>query len=115
MSINDFTFTRADRIVLYVADCQLLHTLTRLRVMGPSGVGKTTFVNYAVRRGARGVNHSLQSDSTKLRFFRTEERSGPNVPPQSLVFVDTPGFDDANKSDIEILTMVAEFLVKAYV
>lgn len=29
-----------------------------------------------------------------------------------LVFVDTPGFDDTNKSDMEILEMIAEWLKK---
>ncbi len=28
-----------------------------------------------------------------------------------VAFVDTPGFDDTYKSDIEILSLIAEFLV----
>jgi len=34
---------------------------------------------------------------------------------RDVVFVDTPGFDDTFKSDIEILTQIAEWLVKAWV
>jgi len=29
-----------------------------------------------------------------------------------VVLVETPGFDDSSKSDIEILTMIADWLVK---
>lgn len=32
-----------------------------------------------------------------------------------MVFVDTPGFDDTYKSDTEILSMIADWLVKTYV
>ncbi|KIM71393.1 hypothetical protein PILCRDRAFT_35618, partial [Piloderma croceum F 1598] len=31
-----------------------------------------------------------------------------------FTLVDTPGFDDAYKSDIEILTMIADWVVKSY-
>jgi predicted GTPase len=30
-----------------------------------------------------------------------------------VVFVDTPGFDDTDKSDTEILSIIAEWLIKA--
>jgi hypothetical protein len=32
-----------------------------------------------------------------------------------VVFVDTPGFDDTFKSDTEILTTIADWLVEAWV
>jgi hypothetical protein len=32
-----------------------------------------------------------------------------------VVFVDTPGFDDTYKSDMEILTMIANWLVRTCV
>ena len=32
-----------------------------------------------------------------------------------VVFIDTPGFDDTHKSDTEILTIIANWLVKMWV
>jgi predicted GTPase len=32
---------------------------------------------------------------------------------ESVIFVDTPGFDDSEKTDLAILTMIAEWLVKS--
>ena len=32
-----------------------------------------------------------------------------------LVFVDTPGFDDTNKSDKQILEMISQWMTKTYV
>jgi predicted GTPase len=68
------------------------------------------FINAATGNNG-GVGHNLQSctteiSATKLQFF---ERSLFDV-----VFVDTPGFDDTNKTDGEILELIADWLNKTY-
>jgi hypothetical protein len=39
----------------------------------------------------------------------------PEMSIGDLVFVDTPGFDDTHKSDVDILKMVADWLKSTYV
>jgi len=39
----------------------------------------------------------------------------PELAYGDLVFVDTPGFDDTNMSDVDILKMVADWLKATYV
>lgn len=43
----------------------------------------------------------------KLDFVDSFERTDFDI-----VFVDTPGFDDTNKTDVEILEMLADWLTK---
>jgi GTPase Era involved in 16S rRNA processing len=54
-----------------------------------------------------GVGHELQSCTTEIGVIKVHflEKSDFDV-----VFVDTPGFDDTNKSDGEILEMIAQWL-----
>jgi GTPase Era involved in 16S rRNA processing len=33
---------------------------------------------------------------------------------EKLVLVDTPGFDDTNRSNVDVLTMIAEWLNETY-
>ncbi|KAH9931007.1 P-loop containing nucleoside triphosphate hydrolase protein [Fomitopsis serialis] len=72
--------------------------------MGPTGTGKSTFLNLA--SGSKfGVGTSLQSETAVIQ--PTEPFK---VGSQRVVLVDTPGFDDTLKSDREILSMIAEYL-----
>ncbi|KAG8801208.1 hypothetical protein FRC20_000652 [Serendipita sp. 405] len=61
---------------------------------------------------AHGVNASRDGVTSNA-----DESNGTDLDDstdeQTIWFVDTPGFDDTYKSDIEILTMIAEFLIKA--
>jgi len=79
-------------------------------VMGPTGAGKSTFIEYATRQDGRTIGHGLQSYTSDIRSVRTNHPKDG----RPVVFVDTPGFDDTYKSDLEILTMIAEWLVKTY-
>ncbi len=56
---------------------------------------------------ATGVGHDLESctNSIDILKFQCIERSM-----QVIIFVDTPGFDDTHKSDVEILEMIAGWL-----
>jgi hypothetical protein len=57
----------------------------------------------------KGVGHDLESCTTDIGIvkFHCPERSDLDV-----LFVDTPGFDDTNKSDVEILNLIADWLKK---
>ncbi|KAJ8689314.1 hypothetical protein PTI98_013347 [Pleurotus ostreatus] len=81
-----------------------------IAVMGPTGAGKSSFINTATGNKT-GVGHELESYTSSIQIikFRSLE-----ISMQDIIFVDTPGFDDTHKSDIEILTMVADWLKITY-
>ncbi|KZP04217.1 hypothetical protein FIBSPDRAFT_941125, partial [Athelia psychrophila] len=78
--------------------------------MGPTGAGKSTFIEYATQQNGGSVGHSLQSQSVDIKAVRTKHPDDQG----SVIFVDTPGFDDTNRSDIEILAQIAGWFVKVY-
>ncbi|KXN85567.1 hypothetical protein AN958_11134 [Leucoagaricus sp. SymC.cos] len=107
-------------------------------VMGSTGAGKSTFIQTITERhyDNKEVGHSLRSatsevSSLRITFKRQISGSQPNdqlaqrpsnmplnhssAQPEkhsSLVLVDTPGFDDTEKSDLEVLKTIAEWLKK---
>ena len=60
----------------------------------------------------RRSGKQLASCTTEVRAVRLHNHPSHG---DRLVLVDTPGFDDANKSDFEILDMVSKWLQKVYV
>ncbi|KAF9489918.1 hypothetical protein BDN71DRAFT_1525719 [Pleurotus eryngii] len=81
-----------------------------IAIMGPTGAGKSSFINMATGN-VTGVGHDLESctNSIDILKFQCIERSM-----QDIIFVDTPGFDDTHKSDVEILEMIAGWLKQTY-
>jgi len=81
-----------------------------IAVMGPTGSGKSTFINYVADGNGSGVGHGLLSQTAEVHSVRaTHPTSGVG-----FTFVDIPGFDDTHKSDMEILIIIAEWLVETY-
>ncbi|KAF8727253.1 hypothetical protein AX14_007450 [Amanita brunnescens Koide BX004] len=71
--------------------------------MGGTGTGKTTFVNLVGGSNYR-VGHDLESctDRVQPHLFTLDD--------YDVTLVDLPGFDDTNKSDSDLLGMIADFL-----
>ncbi|KDR82098.1 hypothetical protein GALMADRAFT_60058 [Galerina marginata CBS 339.88] len=78
--------------------------------MGPTGSGKSTFISVATGFGM-DIGHSLQSCTTEINLVRL---TIDGLAGFSLVLVDTPGFDDTNKSDSDILKMISDWLTQTY-
>ncbi|KAJ3571941.1 hypothetical protein NP233_g3417 [Leucocoprinus birnbaumii] len=80
-----------------------------IAVMGPTGAGKSTFIQTVTRAfySNNEVGHHLASATTNVSalriIFRDDDK--PNI-----VLVDTPGFDDTNRSDFEVLGEIARWL-----
>jgi predicted GTPase len=69
------------------------------------------FIN-AITGFETGVGHDLESYTSSVSNVRL---SIPEIAFGDLVFVDTPGFDDTHKKDVDILKMVADWLKSTYV
>lgn len=87
-------------------------------IMGPTGVGKSTFIqNYIGDAKVRvGVGEELESCTADVRPFEVKapKKYEPWLAQRRLILVDTPGFDDTHTSDVEILDRVATWLARCY-
>ena len=66
-------------------------------------------IDILTNQPGRRSGSRLESCTTEVRAVRLYNHP---VHGNHLVFVDTPGFDDTNKSDLEILQMVSNWLQK---
>ncbi|KAL0563986.1 hypothetical protein V5O48_018071 [Marasmius crinis-equi] len=77
-------------------------------VMGATGSGKTTFVNNA-SGGSLRIGEGLRSCTDVVQVSPSFYLQG-----QRVVIIDTPGFDDTTKSDVDIFLMIARYLKTLY-
>ncbi|KAJ7572926.1 kinase-like domain-containing protein [Mycena floridula] len=84
---------------------------TIVALMGPVGTGKSSFINHAMGRMVTAVGHGMASGTDKIQAFTCNHPDGSG---RRIVLVDTPGFDDSEKSDYEILVALSQWLVKTY-
>ena len=94
-------------------------------VMGPTGSGKSTvwswlssdfppayhsmsmqFIAAASGQGHAAIRHGLRTATSDIRIIKTTHPKNGS----SVVFVDTPGFDDTHMTDIEVLIAIADWL-----
>ncbi|EDR05778.1 uncharacterized protein LACBIDRAFT_302493 [Laccaria bicolor S238N-H82] len=83
-------------------------------VMGPSGVGKSTFINYLAGEDVVQVGHDLRSCTTQLQPIVVNPPPSILFRDRRLVLVDTPGFDDTFAAESEILNRIASWLAHVY-
>ncbi|KAF9533603.1 P-loop containing nucleoside triphosphate hydrolase protein [Crepidotus variabilis] len=81
-----------------------------IAVIGPTGAGKSTFVQLATNADV-GISHKLPSCTESIRVFQVPFSS----PQDKRIFViDTPGFDGSSLSDAKLLEQMARWLAKTY-
>ncbi|KAI6597117.1 hypothetical protein MCOR12_005840 [Pyricularia oryzae] len=76
-------------------------------VMGMTGSGKSSFVASCTGKGVT-VGHGLQSCTFDIDIFDFEFEG------RQIFLIDTPGFNDTNKSDAETLATVSAYLGTSY-
>ncbi|KAF8972332.1 P-loop containing nucleoside triphosphate hydrolase protein [Flammula alnicola] len=76
--------------------------------MGPTGTGKTSFINLLSGSNLR-IGRELESCTNDVQISQPFEVDG-----QMISLIDTPGFDDTNLSDTTVLNMIATYLSYSY-
>ncbi|KAF7789639.1 hypothetical protein EIP86_000585 [Pleurotus ostreatoroseus] len=79
-----------------------------IAIMGATGSGKSTFINL-VSGSQLAVGTGLKSCTSNVETGRSFQLDG-----RPITLVDTPGFDDTNISDTDILKMIAVYLSTTY-
>jgi len=80
-------------------------------VMGPTGVGKSTFINVAAGAELASVGNDLESCTSTIQPIIVPY---PGDPSRRIIFVDTPGFDDTYVDDAEILRRIGVWMAHSY-
>lgn len=83
-------------------------------IMGPTGVGKSTFINYIAGREVAEVGHDLCSRTIQLCPIIIDSSQSAPLNGGRLVLVDTPGFDDTCVDDTAILHSISLWLENMY-
>ncbi|KAG9045861.1 hypothetical protein FS842_001073 [Serendipita sp. 407] len=78
-------------------------------VLGPAAAGKTTFINTAAQRGDLGVGHGIEAGTTEVVWIRPPHL----IHDHNIIFMDTPGLDNPDKLDLEIVAMIKTSLQEA--
>ncbi|KAI8265966.1 hypothetical protein K4K58_010562 [Colletotrichum sp. SAR11_239] len=79
-----------------------------IAVMGLTGSGKSTFVSH-LTKSTVPIGSKLQSCTREVTVYRYQYDNSTNV-----YLVDTPGFDDTNLSDSDVLKEIATWMTGSY-
>jgi len=94
--------------MLATGDYQEDSSPSAIIVMGATGSGKTSFINLASGSKLK-VGTNLESCTEEVQASKQFTVDG-----RPVVLVDTPGFHDTFKSDMDILNTIAQSLVARY-
>ncbi|MCJ1429209.1 hypothetical protein MMC29_007122, partial [Sticta canariensis] len=78
-----------------------------IAVFGLTGSGKSNFISKLTGKDVK-IGHGLQSCTSEIEEVRCK------IGLCNVTLVDTPGFDDSNRTDTEILRLIASWMKDAY-
>ncbi|KAL2821545.1 WD40-repeat-containing domain protein [Aspergillus granulosus] len=79
-----------------------------IAVMGATGSGKSSFISLLTDQKP-AIGHSLESCTEEVAVYESYI-----LKDRRLYLIDTPGFDDTNRSDTEVLRELAGWLTSTY-
>ncbi|KAF9004231.1 hypothetical protein BDQ17DRAFT_1305004 [Cyathus striatus] len=82
-----------------------------IALMGPSGVGKSSFINAVLGHDVAIVGRSMGSCTQDVRAYGCLHPDGSG---RKVIMVDTPGFDDSERTDYEVLKDIVNWLADTY-
>lgn len=80
-----------------------------IAVMGVTGAGKSSFIRLASGNKNVKIGHSLESCTSTV-----EVHAWDVTPDRTIFLIDTPGFDDTNRSDTQVLRDIARWMGSSY-
>ncbi|KIJ93992.1 hypothetical protein K443DRAFT_684115 [Laccaria amethystina LaAM-08-1] len=92
-------------------DHDLTQEDTIIALMGPTGTGKSSFINTLMGQSVAYVNDSVDSCTQEVQVFACLHPDGSG---RRIFIIDTPGFDDSKRTDWEILTIITQRLTETY-
>ncbi|KAK7224271.1 hypothetical protein V2G26_012274 [Clonostachys chloroleuca] len=99
-----------DKVALYAAFTGITEPSSNdmfFLVVGRTGSGKSTFISQCTGKNAN-IGHSLRSCTQSIEVFDFHWMG------RHIFLIDTPGFNDSNRSDAEILEALASGLSASY-
>ncbi|KAH7310818.1 hypothetical protein B0I35DRAFT_378645 [Stachybotrys elegans] len=79
-----------------------------MQVIGVTGAGKTTFVNTVTGENSLETNDDVDSVTQEAVSITC------SIDGKSVTLIDTPGFDDRQRTEVDILKLVAKHLMDTY-
>ncbi|GLB39663.1 putative protein with domain-containing protein [Lyophyllum shimeji] len=82
-----------------------------IALVGPTGSGKSHFINTATKQSAVVVGNDLESCTQDVQAITYPHPDGSG---RRVVLVDTPGFDDTERTDYQVLELIANWMKETY-
>ncbi|KAJ6014640.1 P-loop containing nucleoside triphosphate hydrolase protein [Penicillium herquei] len=79
-----------------------------IAVMGVTGSGKSSFISLCAKKHVK-IGHDLNSCTAAVSVYTYDISSN-----RTVYLIDTPGFDDTNRSDTQVLSEIAAWLGNSY-